>query len=164
MPARRASVQAIYLRVPRVDWAALVQGEKTEFRTFRRAHTGSAENYRTPTPVVAYSHSTLPGREVDTALLVLEHAWCEPLGLIDAEALEREGFETKAQFRRYWRGRHSNRMKREQRGWRPLAIVNVWQVRPWRDGDELEMGAVLLHRLYGEELDAAGVQLVELSS
>lgn len=141
-PYHRAQARTLFLRVPRCDWARVVRGEKTEFRS-KITNMSRATNYFTPAPIVAWSQVPSRPGDPDTQLMVLERAWIEPIGAITDDGLAREGFKTRAEFRTYWR--------RERAGsWLPLVEINVWRVRPARDHGEL--GAMLLERLYGEHL------------
>lgn len=145
-PFAKHFARTLFLRVPRTDWAAITTGHKTEFRSFQRPRQASARNFDCPTPVVAYSYAK-HRVEPYTALMVLEEAFMETLGAIGPESLAREGFETRADYRRYWRRRHTSS------GWLPLSEVSVYRIRPWTPDDHRAMGDVLLHRLYGEFLD-----------
>jgi hypothetical protein len=84
----------------------------------------------------------------DAKLMVLEDKWLEPLGAITAESLANEGFETVAEFRRYW-------MAREKRRFAPTRMVTVYRVRLWTPGDRAALGDMLMERLYGEHLAQA---------
>lgn len=79
--------------------------------------------------------------------MVLEETWKEPLGAISPESLKAEGFESLAQFRRYW-------MKRTRRQFRPAALITCYRVRPWEPDDERRFGASIMERLYGAFLPA----------
>lgn len=129
------------LRVPRVDWAAICAGAKTEFRTSGRGSRAGV-HIDLPRPVVAYSYAQYR-QDPDTQLLVLEESWHEPLGAISAESLRREGFESMADFRRYWQGRHDHRL------FKPLSRVQAYRVRPWTPDDREPMADKLLSDLYG---------------
>jgi hypothetical protein len=143
-PWTQHRASTIFLRVPSSDWIAVRHGKKREFR----AESGKVSqlwNVECPVPVVAYrldSH----GR-YDSALMVLEAVWREPLGAISPESLEAEGFESFAHFRRAW-------CIREKRLFRPLHMTTVFRVRPWESEDERAMADALLERLYGEFLAA----------
>ena len=102
-------------------------------------------NVECPVPVVAYRVDSQG--HYDSALMVLEAAWREPLGAISPESLEAEGFESFAHFRRAW-------CIREKRRFRPLHTAAVFRVRPCDSGDDRAMADVLLQRLYGEFLAA----------
>lgn len=136
---RRAST--IFLRVPSVDWAAVRRGDKTEFRSSVGRSVAQSWNVVTPCPVVAYHVSKARGHE--HALMVLEATWREPLGAIQPESLQREGFDSYAAFRRYF-------MQRERRHFTPTREVACYRLRPWEPGDARELADLLLLRLYGE--------------
>jgi hypothetical protein len=141
-PWTQHQASTIFLRVPSADWIAVRHGKKREFR----AESGKVSqlwNVACPVPVVAYrldSH----GR-YDSALMVLEAVWREPLGAISPESLEAEGFESFAHFRRNW-------CIREKRRFRPLHMTTAFRVRPWDSDDDRAMADALLKRLYGEFL------------
>jgi hypothetical protein len=79
----------------------------------------------------------------DSCMMVLEGKWLEPLGAISDESLTREGFDTIAEFRRYW-------MERTKRRFTPTRMVTAYRVRPWEGGDAEVFGPKLLDLLYGE--------------
>lgn len=139
----RSTVSTQFLRVPRIDWARVLTGEKRELRL---TGYGALQTRSAPTPVVGYSfqsYRSLP----DAALMVLERTWSEPLGAITRESLAAEGFQTLRDFKHYWRNRHKSV------GYRPLAVVQVVQVRPWEKATDPELfGAELLGRLFGRWL------------
>lgn len=137
----RWSTRTHFLRIPRSDWARVMAGEKREVRTAgQRPWIGVLEP---PTPVVAYSPTSGFGGRLLYDLLVCEAAWVEPLGSIGPDSLEREGFETLAEFRSYWRNRHHHGR------WNPLLQVGAFTVRPWRGPEDEELfGRLLLERLY----------------
>lgn len=144
-PRRRASTQ--FLHVPLADWPAVKSGRKTEFRAVGRL-APSTSSIVTPAPVVCYTlrqYRRLP----ETALMVLEAAWSEPLGAISPDSLEREGFKTIGEFRSYWQRRQYGK----NGPFKPLSIARVYRVRPWAATDRLEMGEALLRHLYGYWLD-----------
>lgn len=140
-PYHQASASTVFLRVPAYDWPEVKRGIKREFR----AQTGKNKTpqlwaVEPPTPVVAWSHVR---GEHQSALMVLERIWIEPLGAISAESLAAEGHASLADYRRYW-------MRREGKRFTPLREVFVYRVRPWGDGDEELMARRLFERLYGE--------------
>jgi hypothetical protein len=140
---RRASTLVLY--VPRMDWAAVTAGVKTQWRAAGRgAH--KYDEMALPRPVVLHSQSAFH-REPDVHLAVLENVYREPLGAITAEGLAAEGMASLADFRVYWKERHKGSI-----GFKPLTIVNVYCVRPWCDGDRERFGDVLLEHLYGRWL------------
>lgn len=141
-PFTQRRVATAFLRVPRQDWAAVKIGAKTEFRREGGAHAAT-RNLKLPTPVVAYTE-TAAGHEYK--VMVLEETWREPLGAISEESLQREGHPSVAHFRRYFMARTKHRF-------RPLSPVQVFRLRPLRDGDHEELGRALFTRVYGEFLD-----------
>jgi hypothetical protein len=141
-PWTQHRASTIFLRVPSAEWTAVRHGQKREFRS-ESGKVSQLWNVECPVPVVAYrldSH----GR-YDSALMVLEAVWREPLGAISPESLEAEGFESFAHFRRAW-------CIREKRRFRPLHLTTVFRVRPWQPEDERDMADALLGRLYGSFL------------
>lgn len=135
------SAQTLRLQVPRVDWAPIIAGVKTQLR---RNGRGAPQLHRVslPRPIVIYS--VQPFRtDPETRLAVIESVSKEPLGAITPEGLAAEGFESLGEFRRYWMERHSRGQ------FKPLGIVNVYTLRPWRAGDREHFGEVLLSFLYG---------------
>lgn len=143
-PRHQASTR--FLRVPAADWPAVRLGAKTEFRT-RPRESSRLLSCNVPTPVVAYTTSTLGWPDIKSQLMVLEDRRYEPLFNIaeDEGALAREGFESYDHFRRYWRKRNAGRYVPMQRVW-------VWRVRRFEPGDLQALGARLLTDLYGEHL------------
>lgn len=137
--ARKVSTR--FLRVPLLDWPGVKVGRKTEFR--RAAGKRAARFPYTPTPVVAY---TLRGQTYDHKVMVLESVREDTLWAIseDPEGLEREGFETYAEFRNYWKRRNGTYL--------PLTKVHVYRVRPWDHADPAVCGVDLINHLYGEYL------------
>lgn len=144
-PYKQARVSTAFLRVPSVDWIAVTRGIKSEFRASPRA-VSKLWSVDPPIPVVAYRvRPGLPGGH-DSKLMVLEEKWLEPLGAISPQSLEAEGFESMAEFRRYW-------MQREQRRFMPTRMVTVYRMGLWNyQTDPERFGALLLERLYGEHL------------
>lgn len=138
-PWTQKHASTIFLRVPTVDWIAVKRGAKTEFRG-SPGKTSGLKFVETPTPVVAYRVDRSHG--YDAALMVLEDRWLEPLGSIDPKSLEREGFETFAEFRRYF-------INRERRRFRMTREVVVYRLRPWQSDDLRTFGDLILQRLYG---------------
>jgi hypothetical protein len=145
-PFAQRRQSTIFLRVPAVDWPAVQRGVKTEFRSQAgRNKTPQLWQVDPPTPVVAWSLV----RGTHTAqLMVLEDIWREPLGVISPESLQREGFASLAEFRRYW-------ISREHRHFTPTREVFAYRLRPWLPEDHDVMGSRLLERLYGDFLPAA---------
>jgi hypothetical protein len=147
-PRHQASTR--FLRVPAEDWARVRIGEKTEFRT-RPRERSNITTCALPTPVVAYT--TRRSGDVDpfsTKLMVLLERRYEPLFNIaeDPGALEREGFESYAHFRSYWKARNGGKYV-------PMQRVYVWRVREFVENDTYVLGTELLRELYGEHLQAA---------
>jgi hypothetical protein len=142
-PWRQFEVRTTFLRVPREDWLDVKQGRKTEFRAGGHYVT-QLWNVTCPTPVIGYVARR--GQTAhDSALLVLEKHWVEPVGSISPESLEREGFPDLAHFRRYWMRRHRSRFD-----W--LKEIHAYRVRPLGPDDETTMGLQLFRKLYGEHL------------
>lgn len=144
-PFVQRQARTAFLRVPTGDWIAVTRGDKPEFRASPRA-VSKLWSIEPPTPVVAYRHS--PAHGYDHSLMVLEQMWIEPLGAISEESLEAEGFESLAEFRRYW-------MQREKTLFKPTRKVTVYRVRPWEDGEERVHADRLFERLYGAFTEAA---------
>lgn len=144
-PYEQRRVSTAFLRVPTMDWVVVTRGIKKEFRASPRA-VSKLWSVDPPTPVVAYRVRSGPAGGHDAKLMVLEEKWLEPLGAISPASLEAEGFESIAEFRRYW-------MQREKRRFAPTRMVTVYRVRPWHYTDRARFGDMLLERLYGEHLD-----------
>lgn len=141
-PQRKLST--LFLRVPLVDWNEIRIGAKREFRM--RAKPGLMNLAgKCPTPIVAYSGNT--DRGYGCKLMVLERQREERLVEIadNPESIELEGYPGYNEFKRYWRARHKGVYK-------PLQIVVVNTLRPWRDVNETALALKLMHRLYGEFL------------
>jgi len=136
---RRASTT--FLRVPADEWVTVTRGFKTEFRATPSA-VSKLWSVKVPTPVVAYRHRTSSDK-YDSCLMVLTAKWLEPLGAISAESLCNEGFDTMAEFRRYW-------MQRTKRRFTPTRMVTVYRVRPWEQEDAEVFSRRILGLLYGE--------------
>lgn len=140
-PQRKVSTR--FLRIVLSDWPVITTGAKTEFRNFGR-HAPHPRALVTPGPIICWTSA--PMQEQRTALMVLEAAWSEPLGAISEASLEREGYRTLPEFRRYWLDRHKGLLA----AYRPLSLVHVYRLRPWvRGEDEHRMGEALLDHLYG---------------
>ena len=143
---RRAHTQL--LRVPQVDWRPLTSGEKTELRLV--GHYSVHHNrLHAPQPIVVWCFRRF-SKEPQSKLMVLDAAWSEPLGAISPESLAREGFESLAEFRRYWRNRHHGVLA----SYKPLSTVQVYRLRPLEEADEADMGRALLRHLYADWLSA----------
>lgn len=144
-PWTQRQARTIFLRVPTADWIDVTRGRKHEFRAGSGA-CSALWSVEPPTPVVAYRTRRIGGRdEYDSKLMVLERRWQEPLGAISAASLDAEGFETLAEFRRYW-------MTRERRRFTPTRMVTCYEVRPFVAGEDETLGRMLLKRLYGDWL------------
>jgi hypothetical protein len=130
----------VFVRVPRADWPAIICGTKREFRAACGKHS-ALWTVQTPTPAVAYTVSRIG--VYDSALMVLERVWREPLGAISAESLAAEGFASFAEFRRHW-------MRREKRRFPLLRMTTVYRVRPWMPDDEPRMADTLFMNLLQE--------------
>lgn len=143
-PYEQRRVSTAFLRVPTTDWIAVTRGIKKEFRASPRA-VSKLWSVDPPTPVVAYRVRSGPAGGHDARLMVLEDKWLEPLGAISPASLAAEGFESIAEFRRYW-------MQREKRRFAPTRMVTAYRIRPWEDGDRARFADMLLERLYGEHL------------
>ena len=141
-PYTQRKARTIFLRVPNADWINVTRGIKTEFRAGSGA-CSAMWGVEPPTPVVAYRVHKVHGHEA--RLMVLERKWQEPLGAISEESLANEGFESLAEFRRYW-------MAREKRRFTPTRMVMAYEVRPFVPGEEHSLGVSLFNRLYGEFL------------
>lgn len=144
-PYAQRKASTLFLRVPVEDWSRVSIGEKTEFRTMPREGSLLARAYL-PTPVVAYCVKPPLNEYVNRLMVLLERRF-EPLFAIseDQAAIEREGFNTYDEFRRYWR-------KRRKGVYRPMERVHVWRVRPYFEGDAELLGAAMFRRLYGDFL------------
>lgn len=144
-PYTQRHTSTVFLRVPRAEWAAVTVGVKREFRASCGKHS-ALWNVPTPTPAIAYTIDTF-GR-YDSAIMVLERVWREPLGSITPESLAAEGFASIAEFRRHW-------MDREHRAFPPFRMTTVYRVRPWTESDDREMADAVLRRLYGDFMPRA---------
>lgn len=141
-PFAKRLAATIFLRVPADEWTAVVRGIKTEFR--QSAHESTALwHVRLPTPVVAW---TISRGRYRAQLMMLEDRWVEPLGAIGEESLRREGFDTLAEFRRYW-------MRRTRARFAPTRKVLVYRLRPLAPDDVDQAAGALLRHLYGDFLD-----------
>lgn len=145
---RRRKAETLYLRVARIDWPAVSQGIKTEFRAAGQ-HKLPVSGLYTPCPVVCWC-PTEYGPEPDQQLMVLEAAWSEPLGAISPESLAREGFNSRRDFIHYWRNQRIGR-----RAFPVDSTVFAYRVSLWDDNRRDEFAHALLMRLYGWHLDDA---------
>lgn len=130
------------LKVPRVDWAAVIAGAKTQFRACGRGYP-TFDKVELPRPVVLYSRQPFRA-EPETRIAVLENVYKEPLAAITDEGLAAEGVADLAEFRRYWIERHTR-----GGGFKPLAIVNVYCIALWQDDDLERFGDVFMRYFYG---------------
>lgn len=153
-PIPRASARTSFLRLPRQDWAPITQGAKTEFRSPGGPGVPPLGLLKPPSPVIVYSPpSGYGGVELLHALMVLEECWKEPLGVISAESLANEGFDSLDEFRRYWKRRFD---RTRRRAWDPTRPISVFRLRPWRGAeDEERFARLLLERLYLDPIEEA---------
>lgn len=133
------------IHVPRIDFNDVRVGAKTEFRNYGKRFF---EGLECPTPAIGYCRRDWWTPEhgvdgIDTFLMTLEETWVEPLGAISPESLEHEGFEDIGAFRRYFTERYPNG------GFRPLANVIVYRVRPLSIEDATEFAAAQWAKMYG---------------
>lgn len=133
--ALRARVTNTIVMVPDTDWSRVIAGEKQMFRSYSRRVTPAI----LPTPVVAYRIG-LNGGAI-TKVLWLEDTWQEPLGTITDADLAAEGFATLSDFRRYIEQRYP------KGGYRPLAPVQVYRIRPITDEDRVAFAHRLMEYL-----------------
>lgn len=131
----RARVANTIVMVPDTDWAAILAGEKRMFRSYSRRNRPAL----LPTPIVAYRFGLAD--RLEHTVLYLEDTWQEPLGSISPEDLAEEGFATMSEFRRYFDARYP------KGGFRPLAPVQVYRIRPVTQGDLDEFAERLLHEM-----------------
>lgn len=137
------TVSTTPFRIPRLDWGAITNGDKTEFR--RHGKWGYETYGITPRPIVIYSvHDLTEEYEVDVA--ILEDIWQEPLGVITPESLANEGYRNVREFRSYFQERYP------RRGWRPLDKVWVYKLRPFTPADRREHADKLFRELFGSWL------------
>lgn len=134
------------VHIPRVDFNDVRVGAKTEFRNYGKRMYDHVEF---PAPAIGYCAKPwwVPEHRVeniDTVLLTLEESWCEPLGAITPESLEREGFATISDFRRYITERYPNG------GYRPMASVIVYRVHPITPEDVEAFSKRMWTKMYGQ--------------
>lgn len=139
IPVHRACT--LRLRVPREDWAPVIAGTKTQFRGVGRG-CPNFDKVQLPRPIVLYSHQPFR-EEAETRLAVLEQVWKEPLAAITPEGLAAEGMSDVKEFRRYWIDRH------KRSGFKPLAMVTVYSIELWREGDRERFGDNFMQFFYG---------------
>jgi hypothetical protein len=145
-PWTQHQARTLFLRIATVDWVDITRGLKREYRCAPSA-AGMFYSVETPTPVVAYK---VQRNEYESRLMVCEERWTEPLGSITQESLAAEGFDSMAEFRRYWRRRHRTKAGAFQ----PFKMVECFRLRPWALGDSDRFAERLFMRLYGEFLPA----------
>lgn len=145
-PWTQRHTSTVFLRVPRAEWSAVTVGAKREFRAACGKHS-ALWTVRLPTPAVAYTIDAFGSHA--SSIMVLESVWREPLGAISPASLAAEGYESIGEFRRHW-------MAREHRRFPPLRMTTVYRVRPWTPNDNMYMADLMLGRLYGDFLPAAG--------
>lgn len=143
---RRRQLSTLFLRAPYVDWPALSQATKTEFRAPVRGMMAAADRYDAPTGVVLYAVSPASKARHEKLMVLSEHR-TEPLMEISRNevSLLREGFSTYDEFRLYWR-------RRTRRPYVPMAKVEVFTLRPLDERDQAWLGSRLFQRLYGDYL------------
>lgn len=139
------TAKTIRVHLPRVDFNDIRVGAKREFRNYGRR---MIEPLPAPHAVVGYNakdwwtpENGLDG--IDTVLLTLEDTWTEPLGAISEESVAREGFDSLADFRRYFAARYPNG------GFRPMANVIVYRIHPMTDEEKAMYADALWERIYG---------------
>lgn len=143
-PYRQSRVSTTFVRVPREDWSLVKRGHKTEFRSSIGGDVAQFWGIQPPMPVIAWTWSKIRG--YDHKLMVLEAAWREPVGAISAESLEREGYDSYEEFRRYY-------MHRERRHFTPTREVQVFRLRQWEHSTDFSaFGEAILLKLYGDFL------------
>lgn len=141
LPWETKGYRTLYAKVPGYMWIDVTRGIRTEYRIGTEA-VKTLLGVETPTPVVVYKNNSLG---YDSAMMVLEAAWEEPLGAATEESLRRQGFDTMAQFRRNW-------VVQTRKLFEPLSMVGCVRVSPW-DPDALpQLGEGLIRYLYGEHL------------
>jgi hypothetical protein len=142
----RRQLRTPFVHVPTVDWAKVRCGEKQEFRT--HANGGNfpwvqphMRSIDLPFPVVAWTQMHHRGRHEE--LMMLVDAWAEPLRAISDASIEREGFATRAEFKRYWIHRHP------RGGWRGMTNVCVIAIKPLRAAELEEAKERLFNHFFG---------------
>ena len=144
---RRSRVSTKFLRIPQVDWAAVVTGHKTELRRVHgkafgeRLHGPAPGCLVLPEVAVGWRKTRVPAGH-EYRLLVIEEVWEEPLGAISPESLEREGCSSIEEFRRYWNGR-------ERHPFPPLATAVAWRFHPLPESERADAANRIFQRLYG---------------
>lgn len=130
------------LMVPRVDWADVLAGVKTEFRHYG-GHVTRNQGWELPEPVVLYCPDSIHD-DVDTAVAVLEAAWVEPIGAISEESIRNEGFTHIDEFRRYITERYP------VGGFRPMATTRCFRVHPMSVDELAVFKDKLWDRMFGQ--------------
>jgi hypothetical protein len=141
MVLSKHSASTLVIRLPLIDWPALRAGTKSEVRVTSRS-TSFLAKIEPPQPFLGVARSR--HSEDRTGMFVLEGTWLEMLGAISQESIEREGFASIKEFRRYWRDHRSS-----NRAFKPLERYRVVRLRPWTPEDYDVMARRLLDRLYG---------------
>lgn len=133
------------LMVPRMDWADVLAGVKTEFRHYggTTAPINRGSEWELPEPVVLYCPNDAL-RDVDTSVAVLDAAWQEPMGAISPESIRNEGFADIGEFRRYITERYP------VGGFRPMARCRCYRVHPMGPMELDRFKDMLWHRMYGQ--------------
>lgn len=156
----RRSAGNLPVRVPAYDWADVITGNKSMFRTYCARATSRERpvvppDTECPRPCLLYAvrhNGPARSRRWEAVPGVLLSHRQEPLGAITPEDLKAEGFEFLPAFKFYWKRRYP------KVGWRPWDFVSVLEVRPWNVGvedlDDDTQARWLLKQLYGEWLDA----------
>jgi hypothetical protein len=133
----RRATGNVRIPVPRVDWSRVRCGEKRVWRTY------SLGTYKLiPCPAVIYSVHPTTGK-IDTALVMVTETWVEMLGAVSDEAIAEEGFDSRAEFKRYFAERYP------RMGYRPLNKVQCFRVRPLEPEDVEAWKDAVWERLYG---------------
>lgn len=150
----RRTVTNLPIRVPAMDWASVVVGEKRMFRCYSerkrdRCMPVVPPETECPRPCLLFSvrhNGPARSRRWEAAPGVLLSHRQEPLGSITSDDLAAEGFEFLPAFRFYWQRRYRTV------GWRPWEMVSVIEVRPCRSdgGDDQRLADWLLEHLYGD--------------
>jgi hypothetical protein len=141
-------LNTLFLRVPFGDWTKVTIGAKVEFRTKPRGNA-AIHLAQCPTPVVAYTVNSHGARACKLMVLV-EQRQERLIDIADKPLhLEREGFTSYDEFKRYWRARNGGI-------YRPLQTVITHRLREWEDDDDAIMGTELCERLYGEFMPPSG--------
>src|SRR4051812_29481929 len=80
-------LRSTVVMVPDVDWADVLTGRKTQFRSYNRRTKFSGAIPVMPTPAIGYRYVY---DNLETAVIWLEDTWQEPLGTITPENLKAE--------------------------------------------------------------------------